>query len=264
MGSATTQALAAAATALAGTAAASRLETGRELFAAASLIADSAPLRSALADGSADPASKASIVDRVFASIGVDARAVLAAVARERWSNSADLVAGVEELAVRAVASSAPASLSIPDEFAVFADAVRSDPELEYAVGSALVSGDRKAKVVEALLGGKASAQTVTILGSLLAATRSRRIGELLRWATGIVADEAGKAVATVESATELTPAQLRRIGASLTARAGREVAINQVVAPALIGGVRIRLGDEVIDGTVSRRLAELRRSLAG
>ncbi len=264
MGSATIQALGAATSALAGTAAASRLTTGRELFAAAAAIAGSSQLRSALADGAADPAAKSAVVERVFASLGRDARAVLDAVVRARWSSQADLVAGIEEVAVRAIASSAPASVSIPDELAAFGAAVRSDADLEHAVGSALVAGDRKAKVVARLLTGRASEQTVAILTGLVAASRPRRIGELLRETSEIVADEAGKSVATVESAAPLTAAQLRRIEASLTARAGREVTINQVVAPSVIGGVRIRLGDEVIDGTVSRRLAELRLSLAG
>jgi F-type H+-transporting ATPase subunit delta len=264
MGSATIQAIGGAKRALDGVPAADRLATGRALFAAAATIADSAPLRAALADGAAPVSAKTAVVDRVFAGLGASARAVLNTVVSTRWSSQGDLVSGIEEVAVRAVASSAPASVSISGELAAFGTAVSSDPELEYAVGSALVPGATKAKVVVSLLQGKASEQTVEILSRVIAAPTARRIGDLLRDTIAIVADEAGRSVATVESAAPLTDAQLLRIRASLTQRSGREVSLEHVVTPALVGGIRIRLGDEVIDGSVSRRLAELRLSLAG
>ncbi len=264
MGSATIQAVEFAKRALDATPAADRLETGRELFAAGGAIAGSSSLRTALADGSAPAAAKIAVVDRVFASLSAATRAVLTAVVSVRWSNRDDLVDGIEQLAVRAVAASAPASVSISSELAAFGAAVSSDPNLEYAVGSALVSGADKAAVVTKLLTGKASVQTVEILSNVVASPRSRRIGNLLRDTSAIVADEASRSIATVESAVALTDAQLLRIRASLTQRAGREVALEQVVSPSLVGGLRIRLGDEVIDGSISRRLAELRLSLAG
>jgi len=264
MGSATIQAVEVAKRALDATPASDRLETGRELFAAGAAIAGSSSLRTALADGSAPVAAKTAIVGRVFASLGAPARSVLTAVVGERWSNRDDLVDGIEQLAVRAVAASAPTGTSISSELASFGAAVSSDADLEYAVGSALVSGADKAKVVTKLLSGKASVQTVEILSNVVAAPRSRRIGNLLRDTSAIVADEASRSVATVESAVALSDAQLARIRASLTQRAGREVALEQVVSPSLVGGLRIRLGDEVIDGSISRRLAELRLSLAG
>lgn len=264
MGSATIQALEGARRALEATATATRLTTGRELFAASSAIAGSAPLRGALANGAAPAATKTAVADRVFAGLGADARAVLGAVAAARWSSQDDLVAGVEELAVRAVASSAPAGTSIASELASFAAAVRGEADLEYAVGSTLVPGEAKARVVTRLLTGKASVQTVEILAGLVASSRPRRIGDLLRETIEVVADEAGRSVATVESAAPLSADQLARIRASLTRRAGREVSIEEVVTPDLVGGVRVRLGDEVIDGSVSRRLAELRLALAG
>lgn len=264
MGSATIQAIEVAKRALDGTPTADRLATGRALFAAAAAIADSAPLRAALADGSAPAAAKTAVVDRVFGGLTPAARSVLGTVVGSRWSSQGDLVSGIEELAVRAVAASAPATVSIPGELAAFGTAVSSDPELEYAVGSTLVPGATKAKVVVSLLQGKASEQTVEILSSVIASPTSRRIGDLLRDTIDIVADEAGRSIATVESATPLTEAQLLRIRTSLTERSGRAVSLEQVVTPALVGGIRIRLGDEVIDGSVSRRLAELRLSLAG
>lgn len=264
MGSATLQALQGAKASLGAVPAASRLQTGRELFAAEATIAESVALRGALADGAADPAAKAGIVNRVFASLGAPTRSVLTAAVGSRWSSQDDLVAGIEELAVRSVAASAPDASALTGEIAAFGAAVRSDAELEYAVGSALVPGATKSRVVAKLLAGKASEQAVEILTHLVATPRGRRIGDLVGETNAIVADEAGRSVATVETAAALSEQQLGRIRESLTRRAGRTVSIEQIIDPGLVGGVRIRLGDEVIDGTVSRRLSELRLALVG
>jgi F-type H+-transporting ATPase subunit delta len=57
---------------------------------------------------------------------------------------------------------------------------------------------------------------------------------------------------------------ELRRLGDSLAQQYGRPVHLNVVVSPEVIGGVRVEIGDDVIDGTVSSRLDEARRKLVG
>ena len=93
---------------------------------------------------------------------------------------------------------------------------------------------------------------------------RGRRIGELLSTAADIVADEAGLAVATVITASPLTTAQLDRLRAGLAKSYGRDLKLNVRLDPSIIGGVRVQIGDDVIDGTVATRLTDLRLQLAG
>ncbi|HEY8590427.1 MAG TPA: F0F1 ATP synthase subunit delta, partial [Naasia sp.] len=93
---------------------------------------------------------------------------------------------------------------------------------------------------------------------------RGRRIGALLRRTAGVIADEAGLGIATVVTATPLAPAQLQRLERVLSVRYGRSLSINQVIDETLIGGVRISVGDDVIDGSVATRLSDLRLQLAG
>jgi F-type H+-transporting ATPase subunit delta len=70
--------------------------------------------------------------------------------------------------------------------------------------------------------------------------------------------------VATVSSARPLAAAQLERLEKGLAAQYGRALRLNQVVDPAVIGGLRVQVGDDVIDGSIASRLGELRLQLAG
>ena len=77
-------------------------------------------------------------------------------------------------------------------------------------------------------------------------------------------AERKDKIVAIVESATSLSIEQTTRLTAALTKIYGRPVSVHVLVQPELHGGIKVRVGDEVIDGSVAGRLDELRRRLAG
>jgi F-type H+-transporting ATPase subunit delta len=70
--------------------------------------------------------------------------------------------------------------------------------------------------------------------------------------------------IATVSVTRPLTQTQLARLQAGLNALYGRELKVNVNVDPALIGGIRVQVGDEVLDASVVTRLGELQRQLAG
>src|SRR5690606_37879657 len=146
-----------------------------------------------------DASAKSALVDRVFTGLRGETRAVLQRVVAARWSTPDDMLAGLEELAVLAIAGSGDADQLIA-ELAAFQRAVSADPELEYAVGSALVAGESKGAVVERLLAGKATPQTIAILSALVARADGRRIGGLIKRASDLVADQGGRVVATVRT----------------------------------------------------------------
>ena len=264
MGSATRVALASARDALTKVAAKDALATGTQLFEAARVIGGSAQLRSMLADPSVAAQDKTSVIDQVFSSIGAPARTLLAEIVETRWSTQDELLAGIEEVGIRAVASSAATTSSVEGELFSFGAAVSSDPELELAVGSKLGSPAAKSALVTALLGTKASAQTLAIVDHLVQQPRGRRIGELVRVAAALVADQANLAVATVISAAPISAAQLDRLRAGLAKSYGRDLKLNVVIDPSIIGGLRVQIGDDVIDGSVSTRINDLRLQLAG
>lgn len=263
MGSATREALARSVSALADQGSKADLATAEDLFAAGRVVADSAQLRAVLSDPTADPEGKAALVKRVFASLSEPAVSLLGVIVAQRWSTHDYLLGAIEELGIRAIAASAPRNVDIAAELFTFGGAVTSDAQLELALRSKLAGGDSKVALVERLLDGKASKETVAIVRQLVEQPRGRSIRESLRTAARIVAAQEGQTIATVYAAVPLPDAQAERLRSVLSATYG-DLRINQVVDPSIIGGLRVQIGDDVIDGSIASRLAELRLQLAG
>ena len=260
MGSATTQALAASAQAL--SAATVTLDTARELFAAARATGESAALSGALADQAADPAARQALVGRVFGSLSPETLNLLGAVTAQRWSSAGDLVAGIETLATRTVAKAEQAGLE--GELFQVIRVIAQNPELELALGSPLAESSKKGELLRKILGSSVSAGALLIAVSIAEQPRGRRVRSALQDAINIVAAERGRAVATVQTATALTDAQRQRLADSLSRSYGSAVTINEVIDRDVIGGIRVQIADDVIDGSISTRLTDLRSRLAG
>ena len=265
MGSATREALVSTRAVLSRPGRTKDLETGVNLLSSGRVIGDTSQLQSALVDPSANATAKATLVSAVFsAAVTPTALELLQAAAAARWSDHSDLLAGIEDLGLRVIAASATVPGQVAEELFAFGKTVSANGELELALASKLGTTAGRVRVVDTLLTGKVSEQTLAIVQHLVQQPRGRRIGQLLRYAASVVADESGTSVATVTSADPLSAEQLERLRISLTTRYGRELTINQVVDDSLVGGVRVQIGDDVIDGSVSTRLKDLRLKLAG
>ena len=263
MGSATSSAIAAARAALSARTDAVTLAIGEELLAAGRVIGESTQLRNVLTDPSTSSEQKSGIIARIFASLDETSRELLTVLSEHRWSEPGDLLAGVEEIGIRVLASSVEDGVDIPAELFGFGRLVSSNAELELAVGSKLGEPSAKVTLVERLLAGSVSEQTVAIVSHLVQQPRGRRIGALLKHAAGLVADQASLTIATITVAAPLDETQLERLKAGLSSSYGA-LRIQQVIDPSVLGGVRIVVGDDVIDDTVATRLKDLRLQLAG
>ena len=263
MGSATTQALAASIKTLAAAKDVS-LDTARELLAAARAVSESSQLSGALADPSAPAAARQNVVAAVFGGFSAGAQSVLKTAVAERWSNAGELVDGFEELAIRAAAIAEPGA-DIEAELFGFSRVIAANPDLELALGSRLGGEEAKGALVERLLAeGSTSAAATLIITSLVRQPRERRVRRLLNRAMTIVSSQRGRVVATVHTAAALSDAQRARLSDSLSRRYDGQVSLNVVIDPAVVGGLRVQIADDVIDGSISARLADLRQKLAG
>ncbi|MDP3949463.1 MAG: F0F1 ATP synthase subunit delta [Microbacterium sp.] len=262
MGSATTQALAASTAALA-QAKDVTLDTAGEFFTVARLLGESGQLSGALADPAAPEGLREQVVATVFGGLSNTTRQVLSAAVGERWSNEDGLISGIEELAIRAAAIAEPAT-DIEGELFSFLRVVAANPELELALGTRLGDDAAKGVLVEKLIGSRTSAPTTLIVSSLVRQPRGRRVRQLLNRAMKIVSAQGDRIVATVHTAATLSAAQRTRLGDALAGRYGGQVSINEVIDPTVVGGLRVQIADDIIDGSISARLADLRQKLAG
>lgn len=257
MGSASREALVAARSALSellGT------TVGSELLSAAAAIHKSSALENALSDASLPGSAKAEIVGRVFGGLTDGARSVLTAAVAQNWSAGSEFVDGVEELGIRALSIS---DASFVDELLAAKSVIDSSHELELELGNKL--GDPVAKVALAakIFEGKLSRAAFDAVTHLIANPRGRRVRAALQEAARTAADQAGCELATVSVAAPMSEAQQQKLASLLEKSVGRAVKVTTVVDPTLIGGVRIQIADDVIDGSVQARLEDLRQRLA-
>jgi F-type H+-transporting ATPase subunit delta len=263
MGSATRGALAGTRAELAAVGRA-ELPVAGDLLAASRVIGATPHLRTALTDNEAGVAEKRALIEGVFGGkVSPIAVSLLVSASSQRWSSGADFLSGLEEIGLR-VAADAAGDTAVDAELYAFQRLVARDAELELALGSKLGSSDAKVRLVDRLLGPAASPATTLIVRHLVQAPQGRRIGEMLRHVASVVADQRGFDVATVTSAVPLTDDQVARLERTLGSQAGRRIRFDSVVDPTVLGGVRVQIGDDVIDGSVASRLNDLRQKLAG
>lgn len=261
MGSASRSALAAVRRVLEGFKVEAASGLGRELLDVSVELDRHPAVLSAIADPAASMESKTALIDRLFATAGTTTRKVLYAVAGERWSNPDELVAGVEELGVRAEAL---AQSDIGQELLAVEQVISDHHELELTLGSKLGDAEPKVELVQRLFEGKISPAALEVVRHVVAQPRGRRIGRVLQDFSRIVADQDGAELATVTLAAPIDDARLARLQELLSATVGRAVKTTTVIDPSLVGGMHIQIGDHVIDGSVKTRLDDLRLQLAG
>lgn len=244
---------------------ASAQQLGDDLFSVVSVLRAEPSLRRVATDASLAPEAKQGLVGQLFegkidpASLGL----VKSAVGR-RWTRARDLGDALERLSEVAVVKSAGSdSGRLADELFAFGEAVNAHPDLRDALSDPARSVDDKAALVRDLLQDQALPATVTLVQQSLAGTY-RTVGSALETYQKVASEVHGQGVATVRVARPLSDSERSRLGEALSRHYGRTIHLNVVVDPDVIGGIKVEIGDDVIDGTVASRLADAQRKLAG
>lgn len=239
---------------------------GDELFGAAAAIDASAALRRALADPSGDAEAKKSLVGDLFSGkVGETTVAVLRSTVSGRWAAERDLVSAVEALGVDAVLAGAQAAgrlRTVEDELFTVERTVAGTPELRDALTNRHGSPVGKSRLVTELLEGKVAPQTLRLTQQAVSAPRGRKFDRIIEGYLAQAAQAHGQLTAVVTTAAELSEQHRERLVKALEQMYGKPVQLQPVIDPAVVGGVHIRIGDEVIDGTVDRRVTLARRGL--
>lgn len=242
-------------------------ELSTQLFFAAEVFAANTSLRRAFADPSRDEASKVALVKDLFGSkISSTTSELLSAVAGLRWSAAGDLVVVIEQLAIEAEATAANAEGAIDrleSEFFEVSRVIAENFELRKAlVGNGSV--DAKGALIAEVLSKSASSSTVKLAVALVTSLRGRSIEAAFADYLFGIANRRNRLIAHVRVAAEITDAQKSRLAAAIEKQVGQPISVNIQVDSSIIGGVSVKFADELVDGSISNRLAGAGRALAG
>lgn len=240
---------------------------GTDLFSVTALLDREPGLRRVLTDPSTAAAAKGDLVRQLLGD-QVDAAAadVTATAAGQRWSASRDLGDALEHAGVVAQVVAAERNGQadeLEDELFRFNRIVAGERRLREALGDRSVPVAHRAELVRSLVGDKATEPTLRLVEQALAG-RHRSLAVALEEYQEVAAERRERLVATVRVAQPLSEDSRRRLTEALGRQYDHPVHLNVVVDEEVLGGLRVEIGDEIIDGTVAGRLDEARRRLAG
>lgn len=238
-----------------------------DLFTVLTSLNSSIGLRRALTDPSRDVQAKSVLVNDIFGSvISKRVLSILVEAVSVRWSSPVDVASAIEQLAIESEATAANAEGAldrVQDELFVFSRSLATNQEFRLILGDRLGSAEGKQKLIADLLGGKAAPSTVRLLTHLVNGLAWRNIDAVEEIYIDAVAARRNRLIVMVSTRSPLTPAQSEKLSQVMSKKVGQPVHLNFHIDPSVIGGVSIRFADEIVDGTISTRLAEAGRALA-
>lgn len=248
-----------------------RAEIGDQLFAFADLLDRELRLRRALGDAGSDAEGRRNLARRLVGEqVSDESRQLISDLVGSRWSSAADLLAATDELGAQALFSAEESGGSdagsldeIEDELFRFARLIDREPRLALALSDPALPGDRKSALIERLLDGRASETTRRLVERAAIHPRGRSISRALERLAQLASERRSRYIAVVTTAQKLDDDQAERLRSALSSAFGRDMDLQVDVDPSLRGGLVVRVGDELVDGSVVRRLSDLRRRLS-
>jgi F-type H+-transporting ATPase subunit delta len=240
---------------------------GDELFAVVGLVDTEHGLRRALSDPGKPAAEKAALATTLLhGKIAPVTEGLVTAVVEARWAGPSDMADAIEQLAIEALVAKAEYDGTLDeleDELFRFGRLVAAHPELRLALANPGLPTEGKRNLLATLLEGKVTPVALSLITQMVVHPRGRSLPAALELCAGIAARRRERLIAVVRSAAELSDSQRRRLAAALAASYGHNVFLNVVIDPAVVGGLSVQIGDELIDGTAATQLAAVRRRLA-
>lgn len=243
-------------------------QLGTELLHVVTTLLSSTSLRRALTDSARAADDRAALASSLFGPHVFGATSeTLTGLVMSRWSRPGDLSEAVETLGVTALAASAHAQQrldDVEDDLFRFARVLHGNYELQRALANPDAPDDAKSQLVDTLVSDKVAPEALALITQAALHPRATNTAGALDEYGEILASRRERDVASVTSAHELSDDQVSRLGAALTKVYGRSLVLNVQVDPQLVGGMKIQVGDEILDGSVATRIEDVRRRLAG
>lgn len=226
-------------------------------------------LSRALTDPSRKTEDKSELVKRVFEKgVSEITFAFVKELIALRWSYASDLVRAIERLGVETEAAAAEKDGVLDQleaELFAFTQTIQNSSELRTVLADRTVqSTAKKSALTRTLLNGKVTESTIRLIGAMVDQPRGRNIEAGMRDLAEAVAARKNRTIVHVKSAIALSKDQIDRITKSLSAQIGATVRLNVEIDPNILGGLSVRFGDELIDGSIATRIVGAERTLSG
>jgi F-type H+-transporting ATPase subunit delta len=239
-----------------------------ELFAVLHVIDSEHMLRRSLSDPSRPGEAKADVARVLFeGKISSEALQIVGHTVAQRWSRPSELADGVEQLAVLAEVGRCEREGhldDLEDELFRFGRILDAEPELQTALGDRSASAERRQELLDTLVADRVRPATRRLLDRAVGAPRGRSLERTIEDLCDQAAARRDRSVARVRSAVPLSDDEQERLIAALARIYRRDVVLQIDVDPSVLGGLLVRVGDDVIDGTILHRIDEVRRDLTG
>jgi F-type H+-transporting ATPase subunit delta len=165
--------------------------------------------------------------------------------------------------ALFSVAEAEEALDEVEDELFRFARTLEQQPDLRAALTDIRLPAERKRAVLEDILGDRVNRHTVNLLTFVVEQGRARELEAIVDELAQLAAERRQSVVAEVRTAVPLDATRRNKLAKALEAATGKRIELKVVVDPSVVGGVVARVGDQVIDGSVRRRLELARDRLS-
>jgi ATP synthase F0 subunit b/ATP synthase F1 delta subunit len=216
-----------------------------------------------------DAAPRVQLIERlVSGKIGQPALDVVKSAVGERWSAQHDLVDALELASRQALlirAEKAGQVDDVEDQLFRFSRILDVQPRLAILLGDYEVPAEARVRLLRNVLGsagGDISPITAELLSKTVELLRGHPAEDAVLDLAEVAVARRGEVIAHVSAAADLTDAQHTRLTEVLSRIYGHPVTAQIQVDPDLLGGLAISVGDEVIDGTLSSRLAAAQSQL--
>ena len=240
---------------------------GNELFTITKVLDDSIQLERALTDPSRPVADKVAVLKEL---LGDNAHPmtmeIMTDLVSRRWSRARDIANAVEDFGVDAMmyyADATDATLQVSIELSELHSALLNLPVVRAKLYDYQATSEARVKLFHEVFSGKTlNKVTMRLAEHATCNLRRRRYLETIQWLINKFSRHMGESMVTVTTATPLKKEQIKRLVEVYSAKVGRQVHINSLVDPTVLGGMRIQVGDEVTDNTVVAQLQNLHRKV--
>lgn len=210
-----------------------------------------------------DAGPRVRLLERLISGkVGGAALDVLRAAVSERWSASSDLVDAIEHVSRQALLEVAERENQVDeveDQLFRFSRILDAQPRLSILLGDYVAAAEGRVRLLRKVLdsaGGSVNPIAVALLSHTVQLLRGQPAEDAVLVLAEVAVARRGEVVAQVSAAAQLSDAQRTRITEVLSRIYGRPVTVQLQTDPELLGGLSISVGDEVIEGTLSSRLA--------